>query len=91
MTFGLLYYNNVSDGDDAKNNVKCKENTWMKKKAMERKMIRTSFRTTLFRNHRCTKEQNENKGNNIAVVNGVVVGKVFSECASDLVMTVTPT
>ena len=27
-------------------------------------MIRTSFRTTLFRNHRCTKEQNENKGNN---------------------------
>ena len=32
----------------------------MKKKAMERKMIRTSFRTTFFRNHRCAKEQNEN-------------------------------
>ena len=30
-------------------------------------MIQTSFRTTLFRNHCCTKEQNENKGNNIAI------------------------
>ena len=48
-----------------KNNVKGKEDTCMKKKGMERKMIRT-----LFRNHRCTKKQNENKGNNIAIQGG---------------------
>ena len=40
---------------------------------MEKKMIRTSFRTTLFRNHRCTKEQNENKGNNIAIKVGLTL------------------
>ena len=44
--------------------LRVRKNTCKKKKAMEKKMIRTSFRTTLFRNHRCTKKQNENKGNN---------------------------
>ena len=63
----LYFINNVSDGDDARNNLKGKENTCKKKKGNGKKMIRTSFRTTLFRNHRCTKEQNENKGNNIAI------------------------
>ena len=34
---------------------------------MKKKDDSNKFRTTLFRNHRCTKEQNENKGNNIAI------------------------